>query len=161
MELLATLVTDIPLDESRFRGVLLDVSRSSLAGAVSHFELSAYHAFGNAEIDMHIRDVEVTSRPANTAPKAALTELEKIGFLPVTALEFRTDGTAESQEDAWALLGLYGIQLRGWAITAYLDFDEAAFRADTTEGLIKAPIGGKAKGVLISESTLRRLQCSG
>ena len=139
----------------------MDVSQSSLAGAVSHVGLSAYHAFGDAETDLNVRDVEVRVRKANTAPKAALTELQKAGFSAVTALEFRTDGSAESQDDAWALVGLYGAELLGWVVTAYLDFEEAAYRAGTEDGRSRAPIGGRRRGVLIAESTLRRLQFAG
>ncbi|MFQ5749528.1 MAG: hypothetical protein ACE5H3_08735, partial [Planctomycetota bacterium] len=77
MDLVATLLTDVPLDERTFRGVLLACSRSSLAGAISQSGLEAVHSFGDAERDAGARDLRVRCRPANTAPRAALTELRK------------------------------------------------------------------------------------
>ncbi len=159
MELVAILLTDVPLDERRFRGLLLDLAGSSLAGAILQDGLEAVHSFGEAERDRDVRDVRVRCRPANTAPRAALAELRKQGFAPATALEISTAHDRESREDAWALLGLYAEELRGWVVTRYLDFDEAEARLGSREGLLHAPVGGsrRHRGVLISASALRLL----
>jgi len=157
VEVVATLLTDMPLDARAFRGLLVDVSRSSLAGAIAHDGLEATHSFGEAERDSDARDVQVRCRPANTAQRAALTELRKQGFEPATAVVFITSGDADSREDAWFLVGLYAEELRGWVVTSYLDFDEAAERMGNDEGLLHAPVGGKHKGVLIAASALRLL----
>jgi len=157
MDLVATLLTDVPLDERTFHGVLLACSRSSLAGAISQFGLEAVHSFGDAERDADARDLRVRCRPANTAPKAALIELRKHGFQPVTALEFEAPADAESHEDAWTLVGLYVEELRGWVVTRHLDFEEARERLGTDEGLLHAPLGGRRRGVLLSTRAMALL----
>lgn len=158
MVLVATLLTDVPLDERGFRAVLLNCSCSALAGAAVQDGLVARHSFGDAETDRKARDVRVHCRPAVTVPRAALVELHKHGFRPVTALEFHTSGDREAREDAWALLGLYCHELRGWALTWHLDFDEAAARAGSSDGLLHAPAGTrKQPAVLIAASTLKLL----
>ena len=158
MPLLATLLTDLPLpDEAAFRGVLLDCSRTALAGSILQDGMSASHAYGEAETDRELREVRVVCRKASTAHRAALVELEKIGFRPATALEFHTAGDHESNEDAWALCEVYAEELKGWVVTAYIDYETAAERAGSEEGLIHAPVGGRHKGVLIAASTLRLL----
>ncbi|TAH37024.1 MAG: hypothetical protein EYC70_08560 [Planctomycetota bacterium] len=154
----ATLLTDVPVDERGFRSVLLATARTALGGGIVQGGLSATHSYGDADTDQRVRDIRVFVRPANTAPRAALTELEKHGFKPVTALEFHCDHDRDSQEDAWALLGLYADELRGWVMTHYLDYDEAAARCGGGEGLLRAPIGShKHPGVLIAASTLKLL----
>lgn len=157
MELVATLLTDVPLDAQSLRGVLMNLSRTSLAGAMLQHELQVVHSFGDAELDRAARDVKVRCRGANTAPRAALVELEKHGFQPVTAIEFQTAGDPESREDAWMLVGLYSEELRGWAVTSYLDFEEAVRRTGSETGLLHAPVGGRHRGVLIANQTLRQL----
>lgn len=158
MHQFATLITDVPVDERMFRAVLLATSRSALGGGIVQNGLIARHSFGDAETDAVVRDVKVQVRLANTVPRAALIELEKRGFCAITALEFHCQGDRDSQEDAWALLGLYAEELRGWILTSYLDFDEAARRAGGAEGLLRAPVGShKHPGVLISATTLRLL----
>ena len=157
MELVATLLTDIPLDSQSLRSTLLDLSRTSLAGAIVQDDMTVVHSFGDADRDQDVRDVKVRCRPANTAPRAALVELEKLGFSAVTSLEFQSPGDRESREDAWILAGLYGGELRGWVITSYLNFDEAVQRTGSEEGLLHAPVGGKNRGVLIAANTLQIL----
>lgn len=159
MELVAILLTDVGLDERRFHGLLLDLARSSLAGAILQHGLEAVHSYGEAERDQDARDVRVRCRPANTAPRTALAELRKQGFTPATVLEFSAGHDRESREDAWALLGLYAEELRGWVVTRYLDYDEAEARLGGHEGLLHAPLGGRRRhrGVLISSAALRLL----
>ena len=158
MELVATLLTDVPLDSQSFRGVLLDLSRSSLAGAISPDGLSAIHAYGNADYDDSVRDVRVRVRPANTAPRAAIVELTKHGFRPVTALSIETWGDAPSRDDAWILCSLYAAELQGWILTSYLDFDTAvSYQGGDEHGLLHVPIGGLRRSVLIAASTMREL----
>lgn len=158
MPLLATLLTDLPLpDPAAFRGVLLDCSHTVLAGSILQDGMTALHAYGDAQIDRDAREVRVACRPANTAHRAALVELAKIGFRPASALEFHTAGDHESNEDAWALCEVYAEQLKGWLVTAYVDFDTAAARIGSQEGLIRAPVGGRHKGVLIAANVLRLL----
>ena len=157
METVATLITDVPLDERSFHAVLLDCSATALAGAITQQGMAAIHAFGEAERDVDVRDVRVRCRPANTAHKAALTELRKQGFDPVTSLEFETAGDRESREDAWALVGVYARELQGWIMTSYVDYDEAVARLGGEEGLLHAPVGGKRRGVLIAATALRLL----
>ncbi|KAA3607507.1 MAG: hypothetical protein DWQ01_15065 [Planctomycetota bacterium] len=157
MEIVATLLTDLVLDSRRFHGLLLDLSHSSLAGAIQQSGLEAIHAFGEADRDLDVRDIRVRCRPANTAPRAALHELANVGFEPSHSLEFQTQGDRESREDAWALVGLYAAELKGWIITSYMDFAEASQRLGSEEGLLHAPVGGRHKGVLIAASTLKWL----
>lgn len=158
MELVATLLTDLPLDESRFRGLLLDLSHSSLAGAISPEGMTAIHAYGDADFDDSVRDVRVRVRPANTAPRAAIVELAKHSFRPVTAVSIETWGDAPSREDAWMLCSLYAAELQGWVLTSYLDFDTAvAYQGGDEHGLLHVPIGGKRRSVLMAASTMREL----
>ncbi len=157
MEIVATLLVDVPLDASNFHGLLLDLSATALSGAIQQQELKAFHTFGEASEDPNPREIRVCCLPANTAPRAALRELKKQGFSPATALEFSAPTDLESQEDAWTLLGVYARELRGWAITNKLDFDEASERLGSEDGILHAPLGGKKKGVLISSNALRLL----
>ncbi len=157
MVLIATLLTDVPLDAAAFRGVLLDCSQSALAGAITVEDLRAVHSFGEADRDTAPRDIEVRCRSANTAPRAALVELRKNGFEARTALEFHTPGDPESEEDAWALLRLYADELRGWALTRHFDHDTAAEILGSAEGLLHVPLGGPRRSVLIAASALALL----
>ncbi len=155
MLLFATLLTDLPLDERRFRGVLMDVARSRLAGAVSPKGLEARHSFGDAREDFDVRDVLVRVRRGGTAHPAALVELRKAGFTPAHALEFLCDPQPATQSDAWALLRLYADELKGWVLTEYLQPEEVVARAGTEDGVLHAGMGSKRKKVsLISASTL-------
>ncbi len=157
VELVATLLTDLPLDPSRFRGLLLDISRSSLAGAISPDGLTAIHSYGDAEFDRDVRDVRVRARPANTAPRAAMVELSKHGFRAQSAITIETWGDAASREDAWMLASVYAREVRGWILTAYLDFDEALDRLGDAEGLLHVPSASRQRCVLIAASTLAQL----
>ena len=157
VEIVATLIIDVPLDERSFRATLMDCSRTSLAGAILQQGTTATHSFGEADRDTDARDVKVVCRPINATSRAAVTELRKHGFTPRTALEFQTARDGESREDAWALVGVYARELQGWIMTSYLDFDEAAARLGGEEGLLHAPVGGKRRGVLISAIALRLL----
>lgn len=159
MEIVATLITDLPMDAHRFRGLLMDVSRSSLAGAILQEGTEATHSFGEAARDVEAREVRVVVRKPGAVNPAALHELKKSGFQPAAAFEFYTDlEDPESVEDAWAVMGLYSGEVRGWVMTTYLDFEEAAKRMGTEEGLLHAPIGaGANRGVLISANALKLL----
>jgi len=158
VELVATLLIDIPLQEQSFRGVLMDISQSSLAGAIAQHELVATHSFGNADIDTDVRDIRVLANPANTAPPEAKRELGKIGFRIQTVLRFETFGDRNSREDAWALAELYADQLKGWMLTSYMDFETAAERLGGNDGLVHLPAAGKRKMVLIASNKLRGLR---
>jgi hypothetical protein len=157
VELVATLLSDLPLDPSRFRGLLLDVSQSSLAGAISPQGMTAVHSFGDAEYDRQVRDIRIRAGAANTAPRAALVELEKHGFRAASAVQVETWGDQASRVDAWMLTSLYAEQLQGWILTSYLDFDQAADRLGDDAGLAHVSLGGKHRSVLIAASTLRTL----
>ena len=158
VELVATLLTDIPLDERRFHGVLRDVAQSRLAGAILPRGREAVHSFGEAHHDAAERQVRVRLKRGGQAPPAALVELRKAGFLPATVLDFDAPGDLDTREDAWALTNCYAQELRGWVLTRYLDFEEAAARAGTEEGLLHVPIGrGDHKAVLISAAALLAL----
>lgn len=158
MELVASLLSDVPLDERRFHGLLRDVAQSRLAGAVLPRGMMAVHSFGDAADDLYERQVKVRVQRAGTAPPAALTELRKAGFRPEVVLDFDAPGDPETREDAWALVNLYAEELRGWVLTRYVDYDEAAARAGSEEGLLHVPLGGGAKkAVLIAASTMREL----
>lgn len=158
MELFATLLTDLPLDEHRFRGLLMDLSRSALAGAVAPKGLDARHSYGNAVEDADVRDVLVRVRRGGTAHPAALTELRKLGFVPAHAIEFLCNPEPSTRSDAWALLGLYAKELKGWVLTEYVQPEEAIERAGTEEGVLHAPLGSRRKKVsLISATTLALL----
>jgi len=157
VHLLATLLTDLPLDESRFRGLLMDVAQSVVAGNIQQDGYWASHLFGNAEWDAKEREIKVQCRKANTAHPAALGELQKQGFRPESALEFTCSTDREAQLDAWSLLGAYAEVVQGWAVTSYMDFDEAAGHLGHEEGLLHAPVGGRKKGVLIAANQLKNL----
>jgi hypothetical protein len=158
VELVATLLTDVPLDAASFRGVLMDLSRSSLAGAIVPDGLIAEHSYGDAEYDDSVRDVRVRVRPGNSAPRAAVVELAKVGFRPVTALSIETSGDRLSRDDAWILCSLYAAELQGWVLTSYLDYDTAlAYQGGDDHGLLHVPIGGRRRSVLIAASTMREL----
>ena len=157
VELVATLFTDLPLVEQTFRGLLLDISGSSLAGAISPHGMEAMHSYGDANFDSTVRDIKVRARPANTAARSALVELEKLGFRPATAFTFETAGDVDSREDAWALCSLYAAEVQGWVLTTYLSYDEAVDRLGADDGLLHVPIGGKHRSVLIASSALRQL----
>jgi hypothetical protein len=158
MELVASLLTDVPLDEHRFHGLLRDVAQSALAGAVLPRGMVATHSFGDAAADLHERNVVVRVQRAGTAAPAALTELRKTGFRPETVLDFDAPGDPDTREDAWALINLYAAELRGWVLTRYMDFDEAVARAGSEDGLLHVPLGGgDHKAVLISASTMEIL----
>lgn len=157
MELVATLLTDLPLDDRNFHGLLMDISHSRLAGAISPYGLEAVHSYGDADYDASVRDIRVRARPANTAHRSAIVELSKHGFRPVTAVTFETQGDPDSREDAWALCALYAKELQGWVLTNYMSFDQAVARIGDEDGLLHVPIGGKFRSVLISFSTLRML----
>jgi hypothetical protein len=158
VELFATLLTDFPLDAARFRGVLLDVARSSLAGAVTPRGLEARHSYGDAAVDADVRDVLVRVRRGGTAHPAALAELRKHGFTPVHALEFLCNPDPSTQADTWALLRLYSDELKGWVITEYLAPEEVIERAGTADGVLHAPLGAKKRrAALISSVALARV----
>lgn len=157
MEHVATILSDLPLDEARFRGLLLDLSRSALAGAILPEGMTAIHTYGNADVDLDARDVRVRARPANTAPRSALVELAKHSFRPVSAVIIETWGDDASREDAWMLCSLYAAELQGWVLTTYLDYDTAADYQGSEEGLLHVPIGGKQRSVLMAASTMRAL----
>ncbi|MBT4029790.1 MAG: hypothetical protein HN844_03815 [Planctomycetes bacterium] len=150
-------MTDIPISEPAFHGLLRAIAESSLAGAISPHGFEARHSFGEAALDLSVRDIVVRCRPANTVTRAALHELKKVGFRGQTAFVFESDGSPPSNEDAWQLVFLYAAEMSGWVATNYLDFEEATLLAGTSEGLIHAPIGGRHHGVLIAASTLRLL----
>jgi len=157
VELVATLLTDLPLDESRFHGLLRDLARSPLAGAISPRGMLARHSFGEASHDLGPRDLEVRVERASKAPPEALHELAGVGFRPVHALSFETDGSPDAREDAWALTHLYAEELRGWILTRYLDFATAAARTGSEEGLLHVPLAGGAHGhraVLLASNVL-------
>jgi hypothetical protein len=158
MELVATLLIDIPLQEQSFRGVLMDISQSSLAGAISQHELVATHSFGEADFDTDVRDIRVLANSANTAPPEVKRELETIGFGIRTVIRFETYGDQNSREDAWALAELYADQLKGWVLTSYLDFKTAAERLGSGDGLMHLPAAGKRKMVLIASNKLKGLR---
>ncbi len=158
MELVATLLIDIPLQEQSFRGVLMDISQSSLAGAIAQCELAATHSFGNADIDTDVRDIQVLANTANTAPPEAKRELKKIGFRIQAVIRFETAGDQDSREDAWALAELYADQLKGWVLTSYMDFETAAERLGDSNGLMHLPATGKRKVVLIASNKLKELR---
>ena len=158
MELVATLLTDIPLDERRFHGVLQDVAQSRLAGAILPRGLEAVHSFGDAAEDLAERQVRVRVKRGGQAPPAALVELGKAGFRPAAVLDFDSPGDADTREDAWALVNRYAAELKGWVLTRYLDFDEAAARAGSEDGLLHVPLGGgERKAVLISAAAMEAL----
>lgn len=157
MEILATLVTDLPLDEARFRSVLFDCSRSSLAGAILQKGMTAVHSFGEADRDAAPRDVQVVVRSPGTIHPSAAHELRRLRFEAAAALEFHCDPHPETREDAWALVHLYAEQLRGWVVTDYLSYEEAAARQGSEEGLLRAPVGGRKRGVLIAARALESL----
>ena len=157
MELVATLLTDFPLDEARFHGLLRDLAQSSLAGAISPQGMQARHSYGEASRDLAPRDILVRVERATKAPPEAIHELANVGFRPQHAVMIHTDGDADSREDAWALTHLYAEELRGWILTRYLDYVTAEARMGSTEGLLHVPLTGGAKGdkaVLLASSTL-------
>ena len=98
------------------------------------------------------------ARPGNTAPRAAVVELAKVGFRPVTAISIETWGDDLSRDDAWILCSLYAAELQGWVLTSYLDYDTAlAYQGGEEHGLLHVPIGGRRRSVLIAASTMREL----
>ncbi|MFK5956699.1 MAG: hypothetical protein QM477_09670 [Planctomycetota bacterium] len=159
MEWFATLMTDMPLDERRFHGVLRDVAHSSLAGGIRPRGMAAWHSFGNAECDSDVRDLEVRVLRATEAPPSALHELEIAGFRTASALEFLVPPEEEACLEAWALVALYAEQLYGWVLTRHLDFETAAAIIGSENGLMHVPLNGGhgRKAVLVSAESLVRL----
>jgi len=152
-------MTDMPLDERRFHGVLRDVAHSSLAGAIRPRGLSAWHSFGNAERDAEVRDLEVRVLRRTETPPSALHELDEFGFRTASALEFLVPGDEEARLEAWALVALYAEQLYGWVLTRHIDFESAAALSGSEEGLMHVPLNGGhgRKAVLVSADSLVRL----
>lgn len=149
-------MTDMPLDERRFYGVLHDVAHSSLAGAIRPRGLSAWHSFGNAERDSDVRDLEVRVLRRTEAPPSALHELDLYGFRTASALEFLVPANEEARLEAWALVALYAEQLYGWVLTRHIDYDHAAALGGSEDGLMRVPLNGGhgRKAVLISAESL-------
>lgn len=154
MDWVATLLTDIRLDESSLRGVLFDCSQTALAGSIVQDGLTAVHSFGDADADLAVSDIQVSVRSTRLAAPAVLSELAKHAFRPLTALEFEAPSRVDAREDAWMLLGIYAAQLRGWAVTQHLDYEEAACRLGDTDGLLRAPMGGRHGSILVASSAL-------
>jgi hypothetical protein len=159
MELVATLLTDMPLDERRFHGMLLDIADSCLAGAIAPCGLEARHSFGEADRDEDVRDIHVIVKPPGSAPAAARHELAKAGFRPRCCIEFLTYEDPDSREEAWALVNLYARELSGWVLTRYVDFDEARRRCGDDRGLLHVPLscGSESKAVLVAATTMKVL----
>jgi len=159
VELVAILLTDLPLDERRFHGLLRDIAGGCLAGAISPRGLEARHSFGDAQRHEDVVDVHVLVKPAASAPAAALRELHTAGFRPQSALELLTFGDAEARENAWALVNLYAEELRGWVLTDHLSFELAAQLCGNDDGLLHVPSASHSdtKAVLISATTMKQL----
>ena len=158
MELVSTLFVDIPISEESFRGNLMDISQSVLAGAISQQNLIATHSFGDASIDDTVRDIRVIVRKSNTTPPEIKKELKKIGFQIQSVIRFESFGDKRSREDAWALTELYANQLKGWVLTSYLNFKTAKNLLNSTAGLINIPAAGKRKMTLIAANNLKYLR---
>jgi len=152
-------MTDMPLDERRFHGVLHDVAHSSLAGAIRPCGLSAWHSFGNAERASDAPDLEVRVLRRTEAPPSALHELDMYGFRTASALEFLVLPNEGAHLRAWALVALYAEQLYGWVLTQHIDFDRAAALSGSEDGLMHVPLNGERgrKAVLVSAENLVRV----
>jgi len=116
-------MTDMPLDERRFHGVLHDVAQSPLAGAIRPRGLSAWHSYGEAQRDPDAHDFEVRVLGRTEVPPPALRELDASGFRTASALEFLVPPEEEARLKARALVRLYVEQLYGWVFTRYFDYD--------------------------------------
>lgn len=161
MELVATLLTDLPLDARRFHGVLRDLARNGAAGSITPHHLEARHCFGNPPEEQDINNILVSVKPAASAPAAALRVLQHSGFRAQHAVDFYADqkGGRDARENAWALTHCYAAELCGWVLTCYLDFAQAAASCNSENGLLSIPSDytDQANAVLISATTMKLL----
>jgi len=149
-------MTDMPLDERRFHGVLHDVAASSQAGAIRPQGLSAWHSFGQAECDREAPDLEVRVFRRADAPPAALQELDAFGFRTISALEFWAPADERARLEAWAVVTLYAEQLYGWVLTRQLDFEDSGAFRGREDSLVQVTLEGRhtGKAVLVSADRL-------
>ena len=151
-------MTDMPLDERRFHGVLHDVAASALAGAIRPCGLSAKHSFGAAEQHSDAHDLEVRVLKRAEAPNSALKELDAFGFRTASALEFWVPSENGAKVEAWALVTLYAEQLYGWVLTRYQDYESSTTGSDHVQGPMPVTLndGDEHKAVLVSAESLVR-----
>ncbi|MDP7061397.1 MAG: hypothetical protein QF489_00500 [Planctomycetota bacterium] len=176
MEHLATLITDMPLDERYFHGLLRDIAATSTVAAIKPAGKLAEHFLSR---DGH--GSERASEPAGGArqradclvelvsvlelPVKVVRQLHEQGFRAECLLEFwlnETQAAVIDQEDpwlspAWPLLDRYAQELRGWVLTSALGFEETVARCGDEKGLMRTSLDGDDPAVLISANTMNKL----
>jgi hypothetical protein len=159
VELLATLLTDLPLDERRFHGLLHDLASMGAVGTITPSGLRAGHSFGEGQRENCRESIEVSVLAKSCIGAQILEQLHSVGFRPMHALEFRAQEGAAIQAQWWPLLCAYVDELQGWVFTTELDFEETLARAATQAGIYSIPIAGdgQRKAVLISATTMKQL----
>lgn len=160
MELLATLFTDLPLDERRFHGLLHDLASSDAVGTISPRGLLAEHDFGEEGQRPNCSEsIQVIVQQKGCVAASVLEQLQRAGFRPAHALEFRAQDDSNAQISLWPLLRAYVGELQGWVLTTTLDFEETKAHLGTQADLfpIAATGDGACKAVLISATTMKQL----
>ena len=160
MELVATLIADLPLDERRFHGLLHDIAAVASVAAITPSGLSAKHYFRAPSSEDCPADCLLRVAPASALPDDALKKLRDCGFRPHSILKFQLGQPQKDLGTLWDLLKDYVNELQGWVLTAALDFDQAVARCGSEEGLMQLSHkhGDGSKAVLISATTMRQLE---
>ncbi len=113
MEWLATLLTDMILEEPHFHGLLQDVAQNPVAGWIAPRGFQAWHSLKGERGEAGTGDLLVEVQMHPTLPAAIQNALLQQGFTAATALRFQCPPAANLAE-VWTILGLYAEELRGW-----------------------------------------------
>ncbi|MCP4771176.1 MAG: hypothetical protein GY879_07185 [Planctomycetes bacterium] len=158
MEVIATLIVDLPLDERRFHGLLRDVAAVASVAATEPSSLVSKHYFQPPLSGDRNADCLVSVGAPSSLPKEVLDKLKGCGFRPQSTLRFELARPETDRQDFWDLLRHYANELRGWILTADIDFNQAVSHYGSEEGLMQtSQPNDDNPAVLISASTMKRL----
>ena len=159
MEVIATLIVDLPLDERRFHGLLRDVAAVASVAATEPSDLASKHYFRPPLAGGRDADCLVSVDTPSNLPKDVLDKLKNCGFRPQSTLRFGLARPEIDREGFWGLLSHYVNELRGWILTTAIDFDQAVSRCGSEEGLMQvSQPNDDNPAVLISATTMRQLE---
>ena len=165
MEIIATLLTDLPLDERHFYGLLQDLASTGLAGTIEPCGLQAQHelggnassAFGTSSAATIVR---VQVKEASLLSPRLLDQLHKLGFRARQALEFRGNNHLDAPQDPWPLIIQYARELRGWIHTDDSKFLQTLKQDGFGDCIFSLPAEDhlkKSTAVLISTIAMKQL----